>query len=114
MEIWCHAAGIWPTRRSEVFATSSRVASSPGIGLRRYCTKRTVAVNSPHCESHRGVIHKLRKRAVKDCKYDAVQAALMDLEIVSWLFEVSASLLEGPMPTGLKDIDWDYSDNILP
>ena len=79
----------------------------------RYCTKQAVAVNSPHCAHHRGVIHKLRKRAVKDGRYDVLQAALMDLEVASWLFEVSAFLLEGPMPIGLKDIDWDYFDNML-
>ena len=83
------------------------------MGLCRYCMRQTLAVNSPHCEYHRGLIHKLRKRAVKDGKYTVLRDALNYLEISFRLFYYSEYLLEGPSPIGLKEIDWNEVEDMV-
>ena len=83
------------------------------MGLCRYCMRQTLAVNSPHCEYHRGLIHKLRKRAVKDGKYMVLRDALDDLEVSFRLFYYSEYLLEVTFPSGLKDIDWNEVEDMV-
>ena len=85
------------------------------MGLCRFCAKQTKSAkaNSVHCVYHRGVIHKLRNRAVKDSKYTLLKYCLANQEVAEWLFHVSEELLGGPMPIGLKDLDWDYFENMV-
>ena len=66
-----------------------------------------------HCVYHRGVIHKLRKRAVKDSKYTLLMYCLANQEVAERLLHVSEELLGGPMPIGLKDRDWDYFETLV-
>ena len=85
------------------------------MGLCRFCAKQTTSAkaSSVHCAYHHGVINKLRKRAVKDSKYTLLMYCLANQEVAEWLLHVSEELLGGPMPIGLKDLDWDYFENMV-